>query len=73
MLIFRGAGLEQIWHLKAGFVWFQIISGLKINFWKSDLVPVGDVLDVESLAGILRCKVANVTNDLSGSPLRCYF
>ena len=73
MLIFRGADPEQIWHLKAGFVWFQIISGLKINFWKSDLVPVGDVLDVESLAGILRCKVAMLPMTYLGLPLGATF
>ena len=73
MLIFRGADPEQIWHLKAGFVWFQIISGLKINFWKSDLVPVGDVLDVESLAGIFRCKVAMLPMTYLGLPLGATF
>ena len=35
------------------FVWFQIVSGLKINLGKSELVPVGDVQNVETLAGIL--------------------
>uniref|UniRef100_A0A7N2M3A0 Zinc finger ZPR1-type domain-containing protein n=1 Tax=Quercus lobata TaxID=97700 RepID=A0A7N2M3A0_QUELO len=34
----------------------EVISGLKLNLEKSELVPVGVVLDVESLSGILRCK-----------------
>jgi hypothetical protein len=38
-----GADPEQIWHLHGVFVWFQAISGLKINLGKSEIVPVGDV------------------------------
>lgn len=49
---------EQIWYLKAIFVWFQIISRLKINLGKSELVSVGDVLNIEALAGIFRSKVS---------------
>lgn len=73
MLIFRGADPEQIWHLIAGFVWFQIISGLKINLGKSDLVLVGDVFNVEVLAGILRCQVAMLPMTYLGLPLGATF
>ena len=34
---------EQFWDMKAIFVRFQFISGLKINLGKSELVPVGNV------------------------------
>ena len=39
-----GANLDHIWYLRGVFVWFQAISRLKINLFKSELVPVGDVL-----------------------------
>lgn len=57
-LIICGAELEQIWYLKANYVWFQIIYGLKINLRKSELVLVGDVLNVDALASVLRSKVS---------------
>ncbi|XP_065637937.1 uncharacterized protein LOC136071041 [Quercus suber] len=50
-LIFCVVNPEQIWHLKAMFVWFQIVSGLKLNLGKSELVLVADVQNVETLAG----------------------
>jgi hypothetical protein len=34
------------------------LSGLKIDLYKSKIVPVGDVGDVERLATILECRVA---------------
>ena len=55
------------------FVWFQIVSGLKINLGKSELVPVGDVQNVETLAGILRCKVASLHMTYLGLPLGATF
>lgn len=36
------------------------MSGLKINLSKSEVAPVGDVGDVESLASILGCGVASL-------------
>jgi hypothetical protein len=36
--------------------WFEAVSGLRINLGKSKLVPVGDVADIEDLAGLLGCK-----------------
>lgn len=38
-------------------MWFQAVSGVKINLGKSELVLVGHVPNVEVLADILGCKV----------------
>ena len=46
-LSFCGVDPKQIWHLKAIFI--HIIFGLKINLGKYELVPIGDVLNAESL------------------------
>ena len=64
---------EQIWHWKAVFKWFQIITGLKINLGKYELVLVGDVPGVEALAAILRCKVAQLPITYLGLPLDSTF
>jgi hypothetical protein len=52
-LIFCEANCEQFRHLQCLFLCFKVGSGLKINLSKSEIVPVGDVGDVEGLASIL--------------------
>uniref|UniRef100_A0A2N9EUU7 Reverse transcriptase domain-containing protein n=1 Tax=Fagus sylvatica TaxID=28930 RepID=A0A2N9EUU7_FAGSY len=68
-LIFCGANSEQAWYLRGVFIWFQAISGLKINLSKSELVPVGQVTNVPELAGILGCRVASLPLTYLGLPL----
>ncbi len=54
-------------------MWFQAASGLKINLGKSELVPVGNVPDVEGLAAVLGCKVADLPIIYLGLPLGSSF
>ena len=72
-LIFCGADSEQAWHLQGVFIWFQAISGLKINLSKSELVPVGPVPNVPEMAGILGCSVASLPLTYLGLPLGASF
>ena len=37
-----------------------MVTGLKVNVHKSEMVPIGEVDDVHALAEILGCKVAYV-------------
>jgi hypothetical protein len=39
---------------------FEVVLGLEINLSKFEIVPVGEVGDVEELAGILGCGVASL-------------
>lgn len=73
-LIFYGADQNQLWHIKGEFIWLQAVSGLKIiNMGKPELVPVGEVANVEDLAGILGCKVSTFSMDYLGLLLgSCY-
>jgi len=34
------------------FLCFEAISGLKVNLSKSEIIPIGEVEDVERLAGV---------------------
>ncbi len=52
-LIMCGATPDKLWHLRGVFIWFQAVSGLKINMGKSELVPIGQVPNVVELANIL--------------------
>ena len=57
-------------------MWFEVISRLKINLEKSELILIGDASNLDELAGILGCKVgALLTIYLSlplGAPYKFY-
>jgi hypothetical protein len=46
-LIFCEANPEHLRYLRALFLCFEVVSGLKINLTKSELVPVGNVNNVD--------------------------
>jgi hypothetical protein len=52
-LIFSDANPEHIFNLRLLFTWFEAISGLRINFNKSEMVPVGNVVNMAGLAAIM--------------------
>jgi hypothetical protein len=72
-LIFSAAEHDQILNLRYVLTWFEAITGLRINLGKSELVPVGDVPDVEGLADILGCKTASLPMQYLGLPLGAKF
>ena len=49
-LIFCDADPIKLEHLRSIFLWFEAVSGLKINLSKSEMVPVGEVPNLEALA-----------------------
>jgi hypothetical protein len=49
----------NIYNLDHILLCFEAISGLKINFKKSKLVAVGEVPNIEELAGILNCRISS--------------
>lgn len=55
-LNFCDANPNQIIFIHLGFIWFEVVSGLKVNLGKSELVPVGEVSIIEVLVDILGCK-----------------
>ena len=50
-------------------MWFEIISGLRINLNKSEIISVGSIAEVESLALELGCKVGALPSSYLGLPL----
>ena len=48
---------------------FQAFTGLKVNVGKSEIVPVGEVRDIQSLANILQCRVGSLSMTYLGMPL----
>ena len=55
-LIFCDARKEVLEYLSWIRMWFEAMSGLKINLEKSELIPIGEVSNLEDLVGALGCK-----------------
>ncbi|RVX10471.1 Transposon TX1 uncharacterized 149 kDa protein [Vitis vinifera] len=60
--VFYDAYGVHLEHLSCGFMWFKAMFGLRINMEKSELIPIGDVTNVEDLASVLGCKIGNLSS-----------
>jgi len=65
--------LDHLYLLPCLFLCFEAVSGLKINLAKLELVLVGVVEDVGSLASIFDCKVSSLPMNYQGLPLGALF
>jgi hypothetical protein len=62
--------LENLWTMKAILRGFEMVSGLKVNFWKSSLMGVNVSQDFLWLASVfLNCKVSSVPFIYLGLPV----
>ncbi|RVX18958.1 Transposon TX1 uncharacterized 149 kDa protein [Vitis vinifera] len=68
-IIFCEARQDHITYLSWILVWFEAASGLRINLAKSEVIPVGEVEDIEMLAVELGCKVGTLPSVYLGLPL----
>ncbi|MCI26093.1 LINE-1 reverse transcriptase like, partial [Trifolium medium] len=64
------ASVENLWALKAILRGFEMVSGLKVNFWKSNLMGVNVPQDFLSLASaFLNCRVCSIPFKYLGLPV----
>jgi hypothetical protein len=68
-LVFCGASPDHLLYLRMLLLSFEAVSGLKINLEKSVLVSVGNVDNINDLAGILGCGVSSLPLKYLGLPL----
>ena len=54
-------------------IFFEAIMSLKVNVRKSEIVPVGDVGNLNSLACTLCCKVGTLPMRYLGVPLEAHY
>ena len=54
-------------------MWFEAISGLRINLDKSEILPVGRVENLEVLALEFGCKVGRLPTSYLGLPLSVHY
>ena len=57
--------MEQILHIRLLLLCIQAVKGLKVNVQKSEMIPIGEVNDVHSLAKILGYRIGNLPMSLS--------
>ena len=68
-LVFVKDDQNQLTFLCWLLMWFEAMSGLKINLEKSELIPLGRVENAEMLVAELGCKVGRLPSTYLGLPL----
>ena len=68
-LLFCGANKDQLKFLSWILMWFEALSGLRINLNKSEILPVGSVDNVQELAAELGCGIGSLPSSYLSLPL----
>lgn len=63
------AGLEGVKNLRCMLLIMEVVTGLKMNWCKSTLSPVGVVSNVERLVEVLECEMVHLPITYLGLPL----
>ena len=72
-IIFSNNDCEQMVNLRYIFIWFEAVSGLRVNLAKSSVLPVGQVDNIQLLAAVLGCIVGSFPTYYLGLPLGAKF
>ncbi|KAJ9697657.1 hypothetical protein PVL29_006996 [Vitis rotundifolia] len=72
-LVFCQASQDQLTFLSWLLIWFEAVSGLRINLEKSELIPIGKVENIEDLALEFGCRVGSLPSTYLGLPLGAPF
>ena len=72
-LVFCKASQDHLTYLSWLLMWFEAMSGLRINLEKSELIPVGRVENIDDLAWDFGCRVGSLLSTYLGMPLGAPF
>ena len=72
-LVFCDANIDQMLILRMVLIWFEAVSGLKVNLGMSELVGVGAVHNIDLLVAVLGCKQGSLPVKYLGLPLGAKF
>ena len=72
-ILFCNASKEQLLSIRLVLSCFQAFMGLKVNIGKSEIVPVGEVNNLDALANILHCRVGSLPMKFLGMSLESSF
>ncbi|RVW44342.1 LINE-1 reverse transcriptase-like [Vitis vinifera] len=65
-IIFCEARNDHLTHLSWILFWFEVALGLRINLAKSEIIPVGEVVEMEELVVELGCRVGSLPSQYLG-------
>ncbi|RVW55567.1 Transposon TX1 uncharacterized 149 kDa protein [Vitis vinifera] len=68
-ILFCEASKDQLTHLGWILAWFEAAFGLRINLAKSELIPVGEIDNIEEMAVELGCRIGSFPVKYLGLPL----
>ena len=72
-ILFCDASREQLLYIRMVLIFFEAITGLNVNVGKSEIVPIGEVGNLDASARILCCKVGCLPMSYLGMPLGAHF
>ena len=72
-LVFCQANQDQMTYLSWLLMWFEVVLGLRINLEKSELIPVGSVVNIDNLAMDFDCRVGSLRSTYLSLPLGAPF
>ena len=72
-MLFCDASREQLLYVRIVLIFFEAITGLKVDVGKSEIVPVGEVGNLHALAHVLCCRVGNLPMNYLGMPLGAHY
>ena len=72
-ILFCDASMEQLLHICMVLIFFEAITGLKVNIRKSKIASVGEVGNLDALARILYRKVGCLPMSYLGMPLGAHY
>ena len=73
ILVFCQASQDEMIYLSLLLMWFEAVSGLRINLEKSELISVGRVENIDDLAMDFGCRVGILSSTYLGLPLGASF
>ncbi|RVW12312.1 Transposon TX1 uncharacterized 149 kDa protein [Vitis vinifera] len=72
-LVFCQASQDHLTYLSWLLMWFEVMSRLRINLEKSELIPIGRVENIDDLALDFGCRVGSLPSTYLGLPLSAPF
>ena len=64
---------DQIVNLHGILIWFEAVSSLRVKLTKSSILPIGQVDNIQLLAGILGYSIDSFPTSYLGLPLSAKF
>ena len=59
-ILFCDAHPEQLLYIRMVLTCFEVVTGLKVNMTKSEMVPIGEVNGLSALADLLYCRIGSL-------------